>query len=160
MKKTHRSAILLGMGILCAGTFVTNIESASAAPNKYEGRRDDRDRRDRDDRDRRDRDRWDRDRRDRDRRDDRRPDWNGGYRPNYNQGDWNRGNRSSTLEGVVTQDLKGNSFIIRTNNGRQIRIIARGGESRRISRGDVVRVYGNYAGNSFNAQSVNILRNR
>lgn len=186
MKNTHRSGILLGMGILCAGTFATNIVSATAAPNNYEGRRDyrdrdDRDRRDHDDRDRNDRDRYDRDRRDRDYRDrgnerdwrnDRRPDWNNNNRPNYNYGNYGgrypsynqgrpyRGNQSSTIEGVVVQDLNGNGFLVRTNHGRQIRVIARGGEPRRISRGDVVRVYGFYAGNNFNAQNVSIIRNR
>jgi hypothetical protein len=184
MKNTHLSGILLGMGILCAGTFATNIESANAAPNNYEGRRDyrDRDDRDRDDRDRRGGDRDGRDRDDRDRRDrngrndrdwrnDSRPDWNnnrpnynygnyGGRYPNYNQGSPYRGNQSSTIEGVVVQDLNGNSFLIRTNNGRQIRVVARGGESRRISRGDIVRAYGSFNGNSFNAQNVSIIRNR
>jgi translation initiation factor IF-1 len=47
-----------------------------------------------------------------------------------------------TLEGVVTRDLPGNRFEMRSDNGRVVTVRARAGEAARLSRGDRVRVEG------------------
>ena len=65
-----------------------------------------------------------------------------------------------TLDGIVTNDLRGDAFALRANNGRHLRVVVRGNEPRRISRGDRVRVHGYSDNGIFRARSVNILRNR
>jgi predicted RNase H-like nuclease (RuvC/YqgF family) len=65
-----------------------------------------------------------------------------------------------TLDGIVTNDLRGDAFALRANNGRHLRVVVRGNEPRRISRGDRVRVHGYSDNGIFRAQSVSILRNR
>lgn len=89
--------------------------------------------------------------------------------PNYNRRDRDRdrdrdrpdySNSTRTLQGVVINDTRGNDFVIRTNSGRIVRVVAVNGESGRISRGDTVSVMGRYSGSSFNATSVSILRDR
>jgi hypothetical protein len=102
----------------------------------------DRDYRDRDYRDRYNRDRYDRDRYDRDR---------------YNRNDRNE---RRTIAGVVTRDLSGDQFEIRSDNGHYLRVDARGDEPRRLSRGDHVVVYGHFDNGRFIAQDVRITRNR
>ncbi len=79
-------------------------------------------------------------------------------RPNYNRPGNNNGQRS--VEGVVTQDLDGNDFLIRASNGRIVRVLAFNGENGSISRGDTVRAFGSYSNSIFRASSVTILRNR
>jgi hypothetical protein len=90
----------------------------------------------RSDRDRYERDRYTRDRHDRDRNDRR------------------------TLAGVVTRDLSGDQFEMRADNGRYLRVDARGDEPRRLSRGDRVVVYGRFDSGRFIAQDVRITRHR
>jgi hypothetical protein len=92
--------------------------------------------RDRYDRDRYERDRYERDRYDRD-RDERR-----------------------TISGVVTRDLSGDQFEMRSDSGRYFRVDARGDEPRHLSRGDRVNVYGRFDNGRFIAQDVRITRNR
>lgn len=77
-----------------------------------------------------------------------------------NIGNWNHHPANRALDGVVVYDTRGNSFTLRTSGGRNIRVQVQGGEPRRISRGDYVRVYGFSSGSIFHAQSVSILRNR
>ena len=73
--------------------------------------------------------------------------------PNYNQ-------QNVTVEGTVVSDFRGNGFTLRTNTGQQFFVQVRGGEASAISRGDVVRVFGQTNGNHFNALSMRILANR
>jgi flagellar biosynthesis GTPase FlhF len=65
-----------------------------------------------------------------------------------------------TIEGVVTNDLAGNAFILRKDNGTNQRVQLRFGEPRRLSRGDRVRLYGFAEGDIFRAQNVTITKNR
>jgi outer membrane murein-binding lipoprotein Lpp len=65
-----------------------------------------------------------------------------------------------TLDGIVTSDYRGNGFVLRTSNGQQLSVRVPGGEPRRVSRGDRVRVYGSYTGGVFHAQNLTIVRNR
>lgn len=87
-----------------------------------------------------------------------RPGYGSGYRPSTNRPVYQ--NTFRTLDGIVTSDLRGNDFVVRLNNGQTVRVVAVRGESRRISRGDRVRVSGRFTGSSFQASSVNITRNR
>jgi len=83
--------------------------------------------------------------------------------PAYNRPTYTRpgySNAFRTLQGVVTNDTRGNDFLLRTSNGQIVRVVAVQGESRRINRGDAVRVSGRYSGSSFKANSVSIVRNR
>lgn len=89
------------------------------------------------------------------------------YVPNYAYNNRYNGNTRynstsvfRTVEGVVTSDLRGNNFALRATNGQQMSVQTRGGEPRRISRGDRVRVYGSFTGGVFRAQNLAILRNR
>ncbi|HEX9995558.1 MAG TPA: hypothetical protein VGB45_00320 [Abditibacterium sp.] len=75
-------------------------------------------------------------------------------------GNSNDSNSRRTIEGIVISDLRGNDFSIRTSNGQTVRVVAVRGESDRIDRGDIVRVTGSYSGNTFNARTVSILRDR
>ena len=68
--------------------------------------------------------------------------------------------KNRTLEGLVTSDFRGNGFGFRASNGQQFTVQVRGGEPKRISRGDRVRVYGSVVGGVFRAQNLAILRNR
>jgi translation initiation factor IF-1 len=111
----------------------------------------------------------------------RRYDYNRGYdynrRDNYNRGyDYNRrndyGRRSDngrndynrrdfrTVEGIVSQDLRGKQFQLRTSNGQFMLVRIQGREPGRISRGDRVRVYGFFESGFFTASNVNVLRDR
>ena len=71
-----------------------------------------------------------------------------------------RNRATSTLEGTVTADLRGNAFRLRPYRGSEVRVQVRGGEPRRISRGDRVRVTGFYRDGVFHTSYVNIVRNR
>jgi hypothetical protein len=79
---------------------------------------------------------------------------------NYNNGRYNNYNRFRTLEGVVTNDLSGNGFIMRTGNGYNVRVVVQGGEPNRLDERDRVRVYGTMNGNVFVARNLSILRDR
>jgi outer membrane lipoprotein SlyB len=95
------------------------------------------------DRDRdRDDDRWDGDDR-----------WNG--RDDYNQ--------IRSFSGIITRDLEGDRFEMRTTDGRTVIVDLRGDrEPRRLTAGDRVRVRGAYSGRSniFVATSLNIVNDR
>jgi hypothetical protein len=65
-----------------------------------------------------------------------------------------------TLDGVVTNDLRGRRFSLRTSAGRTTVVQLQGGEPNRLSRGDRIRVSGYFANGYFAATSLNILRNR
>lgn len=84
---------------------------------------------------------------------------NGGYnggRPGGNYG----GNNATSLDGIVTNDLSGNDFLVRLSNGREIKVYAQRGEPGSVSRGDTVRVSGRYSGSTFLADRVTVVRNR
>src|SRR5687767_7659173 len=52
-------------------------------------------------------------------------------------------NQNTTLTGVVTQDLLGREFRMRTSNGADVRVIfAAGQEPRALSVGDRIRISG------------------
>ena len=97
----------------------------------------------------------------RDLRDEKRDNRNG-WNPRDNRNDWNNSNQNQrrTLQGVVIGDLRGNDFVLRLSNGQTVRVVATNGEARRISRGDLVKVYGTYSNGDFRAQNVNVVRNR
>ncbi|HEX8235742.1 MAG TPA: hypothetical protein VF600_07275 [Abditibacteriaceae bacterium] len=65
-----------------------------------------------------------------------------------------------TVEGIVVSDLSGNAFLLRTINGQQLRVQVPGGEPRRISRGDRVRVYGTLFNGALRAESLTLVRDR
>jgi hypothetical protein len=64
-----------------------------------------------------------------------------------------------TLEGTVVGDWRGNSFTLRTSANQQLLVQVQGGEPRRLSIGDRVRVSGSTRNGRFYAQSLNIVRN-
>jgi len=64
-----------------------------------------------------------------------------------------------TLEGTITDDLKGDSFVLRTSYGDRVRVYL-DNEPDRLDPGDYVRVYGYFSNGNFRAQSFTILRNR
>lgn len=72
----------------------------------------------------------------------------------------NRRSDYRTLDGTVTNDLRGNAFMLRADSGQLMRVQVQGNEPRRIDRGDRVRVSGFSNNNVFQAQSLTILRNR
>jgi uncharacterized protein YdeI (BOF family) len=83
-----------------------------------------------------------------------------GYRgPNYRPGYNHQSRNFRTLEGRVVEDLRGDSFVMRTYGGEQVHV-HRNNEPSRISRGDVVRVYGYSSNGVFHAQNLTTLRNR
>ncbi|HEX8237537.1 MAG TPA: hypothetical protein VF600_16385 [Abditibacteriaceae bacterium] len=97
----------------------------------------------------------------------RRYDYNGRNdygRNDYGRNDYGRNDYSRrdfrTLEGIVTQDLRGNEFQLRTTNGQTILVHVRGGEPNHISRGDRVRVYGFLESGFFTASNISFVRNR
>jgi len=64
----------------------------------------------------------------------------------------------TTLTGVVTHDLDGNSFEIRATDGRVYRVdLRRGAEPRTLDRGDRVRVTGRLTNNVFIARDIDLL---
>jgi len=67
---------------------------------------------------------------------------------------------TSTLEGRVSNDLKNNGVLLRTNNGRTVKVTFAAGEPKQLGTGDVIRVSGRYSGDSFVARTVTIIRNR
>ena len=74
-----------------------------------------------------------------------------------------RNNRRNfiNIEGRVISDLRGNSFVLRRDNGTTQQVRVASGEPWRLSRRDRVRAYGFTNQNGvFQAQSVTILRNR
>jgi len=77
--------------------------------------------------------------------------------------DWSRTNRSTdtTVYGVVTRDLGGNTFEVRTDDGRLVTVRARNGEPNRLTRGDRVVAQGRFnpERNVFVAETVRITRN-
>jgi len=81
-----------------------------------------------------------------------------------NRGNNGRNDRDNiTREGVVTEDMSGDRFRMRLDNGRSVVVQERRGESQRLSRGDRVTVVGRFSDNredTFIAQSVRITRNR
>lgn len=91
---------------------------------------------------------------------------NNSNRNNNNRNDTNR-REYRTLEGVVTRDLSGNNFTIRTNNNQRVLVQLDQNEPNRLSEGDTVRVYGYFRdrnsddrrdNNVFHATSLNIVR--
>ncbi len=90
------------------------------------------------------------------------PNWNQpryNPQPSYNPApNWNQQN--VTLEGTVINDLRGNSFTLRTSNGQTYVVQVQGNEAYGLNRNDVVRVFGTINGNRFNALSMRILANR
>jgi len=73
--------------------------------------------------------------------------------------DTGNGNWQNSLTGVVTRDLAGKSFELRTDNGRTVRVnLGRYQEPRSLDRGDRVRVIGQYEGNFFRATDIEFLR--
>ena len=73
--------------------------------------------------------------------------------------DWNNQRDFRTLEGRVADDLQGESFMLRTNNGQQVHVHLNN-EPDRIDEGDYVRVYGHFSNGVFRAQNFTIVRNR
>jgi len=70
----------------------------------------------------------------------------------------NNGNWQNSITGVVTRDLAGKSFELRTDNGRTVHVnFGRYDEPRSLDRGDRVRVNGRYEGNIFRATDVQFL---
>jgi Ni/Co efflux regulator RcnB len=80
--------------------------------------------------------------------------YNDTRRYDYNRRDFR------TIEGIVTPDFRGNEFNLRTSSGQNIMVRVRGGEPRRISRGDRVRVYGSLESGFFTADNISVLRDR
>jgi len=84
-------------------------------------------------------------------------------RDEYGEDDWYRRdvNTERTVSGVVTRDLGGNAFELRTDDGRLVTVRARNGEPARLTRGDRVVVQGrfNTNRNEFVSDSVRITRN-
>ena len=89
----------------------------------------------------------------------RRYDTNRGYVPSQRD-NTNRRSDFSTIEGTVTNDLRGNACMLRANGGQLMRVQVQGGEPNRISRGDRVRVSGFSTSGVFQAQSLTMLHNR
>ncbi|PQV64082.1 hypothetical protein B1R32_107107 [Abditibacterium utsteinense] len=88
-----------------------------------------------------------------------------GYnRPTYNRSGYQNGYNNSqtgrTVQGIVLNDLSGNDFTLRTNNGQTVRVLVPSGEPGSVSRGDTVRATGSYNGGTFVARSATVLRNR
>lgn len=80
-------------------------------------------------------------------------------------GDGRRNDRNDdrvrSLSGVVTRDLSGDRFEIRTDNGRVVRVNLRQEvEPGRLTRGDRVRVNGRFENGVFFADDLDILDNR
>lgn len=78
-----------------------------------------------------------------------------------NNGGWGNNQQTTTLSGVVTRDLSGDSFELRTDTGRTVSVrLSRVDEPRSLDRGDRVRVTGRYDGNSstFRATDVQFIR--
>jgi len=76
--------------------------------------------------------------------------------------DFNRNDRSDrriTLVGVVREDLSGNRFELRSDNGRTYLVRARNGEPGNLDRGDRVRVRGFFDGNVLVADDVRLIGN-
>lgn len=68
---------------------------------------------------------------------------------------------NQTFNGRVTNDLKGNDFIMRADNGRTIRVLALRGEPGGLDRNDRVQVFGYFNANGvLQASRVTVLRNR
>ncbi len=78
----------------------------------------------------------------------------------YNHNRYNNAQSLRTLEGVVTNDVRGQGFVLRSSSGGQTRVQVQGGQPNRLSHGDVVRVYGYSTNGTFYAQNLAILRNR
>jgi len=84
---------------------------------------------------------------------------NRNYRPGY-QSRSNYQNRNyRTLEGRIVDDLKGDSFVLRRDNGERVRVYLNN-EPDRLDPGDRVRVNGYFSNGIFRARSFDILRNR
>jgi exonuclease VII large subunit len=84
--------------------------------------------------------------------------YNGRY--DYRRNGVNTRRDFRTQEGTVVNNLGGDAFVLRTVNGQQLRVQVPGGELKRISRGDRVRVYGFFSNGTFRAENLTILRNR
>lgn len=71
-----------------------------------------------------------------------------------------RGNRNINVTGVVTRDLVGQDrFTVRLDSGRSVEVISRDREPVRLSRGDRVRLRGDFEGTLFIADKVRITNN-
>lgn len=81
-------------------------------------------------------------------------------RPNGHVIQYRRRPTFQVLTGRVTRDYRGNGFLLITDRGSTYRVTVIGGEPRRISVGDRVRVSGSYTGGAFRARTLVILRNR
>lgn len=82
----------------------------------------------------------------------------GSNRP-FNAGNFggsNRNGNAQTISGTVTNDLKGNDFIL---NG-STRVIMASGQPGNLNQGDRVQVSGYYSNGVFRAQHLTFLRNR
>lgn len=64
------------------------------------------------------------------------------------------------LTGRVTRNYVGNGFLLITDRGSTYRVMVQGGEPRRLSVGDRVRVSGSYRGGAFRARTFVMIRNR
>jgi hypothetical protein len=64
-----------------------------------------------------------------------------------------------SVTGVVTNDLDGNDFILRTAGGN-LRVMMQSGEPGSLNQGDRVQVSGYYQNGTFQAQNLSFLRNR
>lgn len=82
--------------------------------------------------------------------------YNGGYNGG-NSGRDGYGQRV-TLSGIVTRDLKGDYFELRSDNGQVFRVLARNGEPTRLTTNDRVQLNGYFDNNVFVADNINFLR--
>ncbi len=64
------------------------------------------------------------------------------------------------LTGRVTNNYRGNDFLLMIDRGSTYRIRVLAGKPRSVSYGDRVQVYGYYRGGVFQAQRFRMLRNR
>lgn len=77
--------------------------------------------------------------------------WNGG------NGGWNNGNNNrQVLTGVVTRDLQGNRFVVRTDRGSEVIVQSSRPEPLRLSIGDRVTLRGAFRGGKFIANNTRI----
>jgi uncharacterized protein YdeI (BOF family) len=68
-------------------------------------------------------------------------------------------NELELVTGTVTRDLSGNTFELRADNGRIVRVsLSRGSEPRSLDRGDRVRLRGRLFNNVFQARDIEFLR--
>lgn len=81
------------------------------------------------------------------------------YNGGYNNGRYNNVGAFTTLSGVVTNDLNGNSFEMRADNGQIVRVDLNVTEPNALQRGSRVRVYGRLTNNTMRRATVAVLSN-